>query len=154
MTSQWLPPGTRFSVNFDTANSAALVRVDEGTVTVRAGETQRALTAGQALAVDSKMNVSEPSKAMVDEALAWTNGRLVVVDRPLRHALDEARRWYAIALVPNDMSLMERKVSIDAPLDSSTVMIGELEKSGNMKFGWDDKTMILYDASAAPKEKK
>lgn len=146
--------GTRFSVNFDTATSAALVRVEEGTVTVRAGEAQHPLTAGQALVVDKQMVATEPSKAIVDEALAWTNGRLVVVDRPLRHALGEARRWYAIALVPQDMSLMDRKVSIDAPLDSSTVMISEIEKSGNMKFGWEDKTMTLYDASAAPKGKK
>ena len=146
--------GTRFAVDYDTATHAALVRVDEGSVTVRAGETQHPLTAGQALVVNEEMVASEPPKAVVDEALAWTGGRLVVVDRPLRHALDQARRWYSIALVPHDMSLLERKVSVDAPLDSSTVMIADLERSGNMKFGWDDKTMTLYDAPTAPKSTK
>ena len=33
-------------------------------------------------------------------------------------------------------------------------MIADLEESGNLKFGWDDKTMMLYDASAVPKPKK
>jgi hypothetical protein len=52
------------------------------------------------------------------------------------------------------MSLMERKVSVDAPLDSSKSMIADLEASGNMKFGWEDKTMVLYDAAATPKGRK
>ncbi|MEP7382608.1 MAG: FecR domain-containing protein [Gemmatimonadota bacterium] len=146
--------GTRFAVDFDTATHAALVRVDEGTVKVRVGKTEHPLAAGQALAVDANGVTSEPPKSAIDEALAWTNGRLVVSDRTLRHALEQTRRWYAIALVPHDMSLMERKVSIDAPLDSSTVMISELERSGNMKFGWEDKTMVLYDAGTAPTPKK
>jgi hypothetical protein len=51
------------------------------------------------------------------------------------------------------MSLMERKVSVNAPLDSSTVMIADLERSGSMKFGWEDKTMVLYDVAKAPKGK-
>jgi ferric-dicitrate binding protein FerR (iron transport regulator) len=146
--------GTRFAVDYDTTTHVALVRVDEGSVMVRAGETQRPLSAGQSLVVDDKLAASEPPKAVVDEALAWTDGRLVMVDRPLRHALDQARRWYSVALVPHDMSLMERKVSVNAPLDSSTVMIADLEKSGNMKFGWNDNTMTLYDAGTAPKAKK
>lgn len=145
--------GTKFSVNFDTATSAALVRVDEGTVDVRSGETIRSLTSGQALMVDGKGVVSEPDQAAIDEALAWTNGRLVIVDRTLRQALEQTRRWYAIALIPSDMSLMERKVSVNAPLDSSTVMIADLERTGNMKFGWEDKTMVLYDVAKAPKPK-
>ena len=145
--------GTRFSVNFDTATSAALVRVDEGTVNVRAGETTRPLAAGQSLTVDAKGVISEPSQAAVDEALGWTNGRLVIVDRTLREALEQTRRLYAIALIPSDMSLMERKVSVNAPLDSSTVMIADLERSGSMKFGWEDKTMVLYDVAKAPKGK-
>jgi ferric-dicitrate binding protein FerR (iron transport regulator) len=146
--------GTRFAVNFDTANGASLVRVDEGTVNVRAGETIRPLTAGQSLAIDAAGAMTEPTAVAVDEALAWTSGRLVVADRTLRYALEQTRRWYAIALIPSDMSLMERKVSVDAPLDSSKSMIADLEASGNMKFGWEDKTMVLYDAAATPKGRK
>lgn len=146
--------GTRFAVNFDTANGASLVRVDEGSVNVRFGETIRPLTAGQALAIDAAGAMTEPTAAAIDEALAWTSGRLVVKDRTLRQALDQARRWYSIALIPSDMALMERTVSIDAPLDSSKSMIADLEASGNMTFGWEDKTMVLYDASASAKRKK
>lgn len=142
--------GTRFAVNFDTATKAALVRVDEGSVTVRSGETTRPLAAGQALTVDGTGAIAEASQAAIDEALGWTKGRLIIVDRTLREALDQTRRWYSIALIPSDMSLMDRKVSVNAPLDSSTVMIADLERTGSMKFGWEDKTMVLYDVGKAP----
>ena len=147
--------GTRFAVNFDTATTTAMVRVDEGTVNVRFGRTVRPVATGKALEVDGAGNMREPEKTALDEALAWTSGRLIVVDRPLRQALEQTRRWYGIALIPNDMALMDRKVSVDAPLDSSKVMISELERTGNMVFGWEDKTMVLYDASKPiPKKKK
>ncbi len=147
--------GTKFAVNYDTATASALVRVDEGTVEVRFGDTKQSVAAGKALEVDKTGAMREPSQGTLDEALAWTSGRLVVNDRTLRQALEQTRRWYGIALIPNDMSLMERKVSVNAPLDSSTVMIAELEKSGNMVFGWEDKTMVLYDAAKPiPKKKR
>lgn len=147
--------GTKFAVNFDTATTTAMVRVDEGSVDVRFGKTVRPVAAGKALEVDSAGSMREPDKSALDEALSWTNGRLIVVDRPLRQALEQTRRWYGIALIPNDMALMDRKVSVDAPLDSSKVMIAELERTGNMVFGWEDKTMVLYDAGKPiPKKKK
>ncbi|MFP5354552.1 MAG: FecR domain-containing protein [Gemmatimonadota bacterium] len=150
-----LATGTKFAVNFDTATTIAMVRVDEGSVDVRFGDAVRPLAAGTALEVDSAGNMREPDKGALDEALAWTNGRLVIVDRTLRQALEQTRRWYGVALIPNDMSLMDRKVSVDAPLDSSTAMIADLEASGNMVFGWEDKTMVLYDsAKPIPKKKK
>lgn len=49
---------------------------------------------------------------------------------------------------------MDRKVSIDASLDSSKEMIADLEESGKLKFGWDDKTMMLYDVGHVPDAKK
>lgn len=148
--------GTRFAVNYDTATRAALVRVDEGSVTVRSGTVVKPLAVGEAMEVDGKGEMRTPNKAAIDEALAWTSNRLVIVDRPLRSALEQTRRWYAIALMPSDMSLMDRQVSVDAPLDSSTKMIADLERTGKLKFGWNDKSMVLFDASAsrAPTKKK
>lgn len=144
--------GTRFAVNFDTANSSALVRVDEGTVNVRFGDKAKevkSVGAGKAVMVSKTGEITDASQAQIDEATAWTSGRLVVVDKTLRQALEQTRRWYGIALVPSDQSLMDRKVSIDASLDSSKDMIADLEQSGNMQFGWDDKTMTLYDKGKA-----
>lgn len=146
--------GTRFAVNFDTATTTAMVRVDEGSVDVRFGDAVRAVAAGKALEVDAEGNMREPDQGALDEALAWTDGRLVVVDRTLRQALEQTRRWYGVALMPSDMALMDRKVSVDAPLDSSTAMIADLEQTGNMKFGWEDKTMVLYDAGKPIPKKK
>ncbi|MBK6304674.1 MAG: hypothetical protein IPF47_02685 [Gemmatimonadetes bacterium] len=130
------------------------MRVEEGSVNFRFGEVVKPVAAGQAMMVDAKGAFSEADKSAQDEALAWTSGRLVVVNRTLRQALEQTRRWYGIALVPSDQALMERKVSIDASLDSSKEMIADLEESGSMKFGWDDKTMMLYDIGHVPAAKK
>lgn len=146
--------GTKFAVNYDTATHVALVRVDEGSVNLRYGEVVKPVAAGASMQVDDKGTFTDASKAAQDEALAWTSGRLVVVDRTLRYALEQTRRWYGIALVPADQALMDRKVSIDASLDSSKEMIADLEESGKMKFGWDDKTMTLYDVGHVPDAKK
>ncbi|MCC6928026.1 MAG: FecR domain-containing protein [Gemmatimonadaceae bacterium] len=148
--------GTAFVVNYDTASSSALVRVDEGTVDVRFGDKAkevRSVGAGKAVTVSKTGEITDASQAQVDETTAWTSGRLVVVDKTLRQALEQTRRWYGIALVPSDQSLMERKVSIDASLDSSKDMIADLEQSGNMQFGWDDKTMTLYDKGTVKAKK-
>lgn len=146
--------GTKFAVNFDTLTTTALVRVDEGTVNVRFGETIRPVAAGATLEVDRAGEMREPTKDAVAEALGWTTGRVVIVNRTLREALEQTRRWYGIALIPADIKLMDRTVSVDAPIDSSQAMIADLEATGNMKFGWEDKTMVLYDASALPKGRK
>ena len=146
--------GTKFAVNYDTATHVSLVRVEEGSVNFRFGEVVKPVAAGQAMMVDAKGAFSEADKSAQDEALAWTSGRLVVVNRTLRQALEQTRRWYGIALVPSDQALMERTVSIDASLDSSKEMIADLEESGSMKFGWDDKTMMLYDIGHVPAAKK
>ena len=144
--------GTKFAVAYDTGTTTVIGRVTEGTVNVRVGEVVTPVAAGKAIAIDGTGATREPTPVEVDEALAWIDGRFVVNNRTLRQALDQTRRWYGLALVPADMSLMDRKVSIDAKLEASKDMIADLESSGNLKFGWDDKTMMLYDAGAAKKK--
>lgn len=144
--------GTTFAVAFDTGAKIVTIRVAEGAVNVRAGTNQKALAAGQSMLVDDAGTMKDGDPNAVAEALGWIDGKLVIHDRTLRQALELARRWYSIALIPSDMALMERKVSVDAPLESSREMIADLESSGSMQFGWEDKTMVLYDASAKRKK--
>lgn len=146
--------GTKFAVNFDTATSTGIIKVTEGSVNVRHGTAVTPIAAGAALAVNAAGEMRAATAAQLDEALAWTDGRLVVVDKPLRAALDQVRRWYGIALIPSDMSLLDRKVSIDAKIESSKEMIADLETSGKLVFGWDDKSMMLYDSASRAKPKK
>lgn len=149
-----LATGTKFAVNYDTASHVALVRVIEGSVETRNAGKSTPVEAGKAVAVTSAGAVSDATKAQIDEALAWTEGRLVVNDRPLRWTLEQVRRWYGLALMPSDASLLDRKVTVDAALESSTDLIADLEASGKLVFGWDDKTMMLYDVAHAPKAGK
>ena len=146
--------GTKFAVNFDTGTAVGIIKVTEGSVNVRHGTAVTPLSAGAALAVTAAGEMREATTAQLDEALGWSDGRLVVVDKPLRAALDQVRRWYAIALIPSDAALLDRKVSIDAKLESSKEMIADLETSGKLVFGWDEKTMMLYDSSGGSKPKK
>jgi transmembrane sensor len=147
--------GTQFGVAMDTSTKTVFVKVNEGSVEVRVGEKSTPLAAGKSLAIDAAGATREPAPVEVAEALGWVDGRFVVNNRSLRLALDQTRRWYGLALVPSDMSLMDRKVSVDANLESSKEMIAGLEQSGNLKFGWEDKTMMLYDAGKPiPKPKK
>ncbi|MEO7964047.1 MAG: FecR domain-containing protein, partial [Gemmatimonadaceae bacterium] len=146
--------GTSFAVALDTSTKTVFVKVKEGSVDVRAGEKGTPLAAGKSVAIDGSGASREPSQAEIDEAFGWMDKRFVVNNRSLRLALDQTRRWYSLALVPADMSLMDRKVSVNASLESSKEMIAGLEQSGNLKFAWDDKTMKLYDAGKpAPKAK-
>jgi ferric-dicitrate binding protein FerR (iron transport regulator) len=145
--------GTQFGVAIDTSTKTVFVKVNEGSVDVHVGEKSTPVAAGKTIAVDASGNTREPQPVEVAEALGWADGRFVVNNRSLRLALDQTRRWYGLALVPADMSLMDRKVSVDASLESSKEMIAAIEKSGNLKFGWDDKTMKLYDASTVTNKK-
>jgi len=50
-----------------------------------------------------------------------------------------------------DLPLLDRPVSIQASLDSPKEAITAVEKSANVKFGYEGKTMVFRDAAAAKK---
>jgi ferric-dicitrate binding protein FerR (iron transport regulator) len=132
----------------------AMVRVRDGSVTVTAGNESRALKAGEAVLVDGDGRMTVPTGVAVNEALGWTSDRFVVANRPLREALPLVARWYDTRLIVKDSALLARPVNIDASISSSREAIAGIEKSANLVFGWEDRTMVLRDAGTPAPAKK
>ena len=139
--------GTTFTVRGYPDENFVAVRVKEGQVTVQGKQDPRTLTAGQAVIVDSAGAMREPTKQELDESLAWSDGRLVMNQKPMREALHHLQRWYALGLVVRDSSILDRPVSMNVSLDSSRNAIAALEQSANVKFGYEGRVRVLRDGT-------
>ncbi|MDF1503671.1 FecR domain-containing protein [Roseisolibacter sp. H3M3-2] len=146
--------GTAFDVRAFPGEARTLVRVREGTVTAKFGETTRALAAGDVVDLRPDGSAREVPAAARDVAFAWADGRLVLRDRPLREALVDINRFTGLTLLVPDASLLTRTVSADVELGSTRALLADLEKSGRLAFGYDGPRMVLRDAAAAGAAKK
>jgi ferric-dicitrate binding protein FerR (iron transport regulator) len=143
--------GTTFTVRAYPDEAFVAVRVKEGQVTVQAEGDPRTLAAGQAVFVDASGAMRDPTQQEIDEALSWTDGRLVMTQKPMREALNHLQRWYALGLVVRDSSIMDRAVTMNVSLDSSRTAISALEQSANVKFGYEGRVRVLRDAAKKPR---
>jgi ferric-dicitrate binding protein FerR (iron transport regulator) len=141
--------GTTFDVRAYDEDSAVAVRVREGSVTVKAGDASRAVAAGSAAAVAGDSSVRDLPASAVSEAFGWTDGRVVATNRPLRAVLPEMSRWYDVKLKVPDSTILDRRVTMSASMQSSREAIAAIEQSAGVKFGYQDKDMVLRDTAAA-----
>jgi transmembrane sensor len=139
--------GTTFTVRAYPDENFVAVRAKEGQVTVEAGDEPRTLTTGQAVFIDANGAMREPTPQELDEALGWAEGRFVMTQKPMREALHHLQRWYALGLVVRDSSIMDRPVSMNVSLDSSSKAISALEQSANVKFGYEGRVRVLRDGA-------
>jgi transmembrane sensor len=144
--------GTTFGVRAYPRDDVIAVVVREGGVRVKTGADTRDVAAAHAAVVERSGTIREPSPQELESAFAWTDGRLVITERPLRDAIAEMARWYAYDIRVRDSTLLDRKVTVSAGLQSPRDAIAALERSGNLKFGYDEgRVMVLSDA-APPKK--
>jgi ferric-dicitrate binding protein FerR (iron transport regulator) len=152
-------PAAAFSIRNFAEDDVVVVKVRDGSVAVSALNVKtevpaRTLAAGKAVAVSvMDGSMKEPTSDELDVALGWTDGKIVIIDRPLRAALEVLRRWYGMTVFPKDTALMSRPVSLTAGLESSKDAIAALEKGGNLKYTFEGQQPVLKDASAAPAAK-
>lgn len=146
--------GTAFTVRAYPDDSTVTVRVKDGGVTVYAGKDKRAVDAGKALVVAANGTLREPSPQELAQALAWTDGTFSVSNQPLRDVLPQVTRWYGIELRTHDSAILNRPVTMKAPLTSIREAIEGIEKSAGVVFGYEGKAMMLYDSANAPKGAK
>lgn len=115
--------GTRFVVRAYPEAQGVEVAVAEGRV-----ELGRSSAAGNAVQVGrgevgyalSGESPRVQAAADLEEYFGWTQGRLVIVDRPLKEALTELSRWYDAELKVEDPELAARMITTTAgaaPLD-------------------------------------
>lgn len=140
--------GTAFTVRAFPGDSLAVVAVAEGKVTVRRGDEERALAAGEAVSIPDSSAMREPTTGELGEATAWTRNRLEVHDRRLADALPEFLRWYNMRVFVADTRIHDRRVTISASLDSVRQAIADVEQSGSVKFGYIEDKMVFTDAAA------
>ncbi len=155
--TQIVATGTSFAVSSYATDSGVMVSVKEGTVNVISGKMQAPVAAGQAVMIDHDTTrpLTDDEKA---EAFAWLDGRVVVNHKPLRYALAQLLKWFNLDIKVPDLTLLDRDASLNVSLDSSLVAISQIEKSANVKFGYESTNKLFRDAGpakpdAAPKKK-
>lgn len=146
--------GTTFSVRSYPEDSATTVVVTEGAVEVREGKTVRPVDAGAALflAKGAAPRVASPDER--EEADAWRGGSLTITNRRLRDVLPQLTRWYNITVMVPDTTLLSRRVTLRASLDSSRQAIRGVEQSAGVAFDYEGQNMIFRDASKPVTPKK
>lgn len=142
-------PGGTFTVRAYPEDSSVAVLARAGTVSVRAEGETRTLAPGTGVSVASNGTMTPLVSPALEEAVGWSDGRLVFVNRPLRQVLPELKRWYLLDLYIQDSTLPARQVdSMSAGLESSREAIAALERAANVKLTFQGKTMVLQDARA------
>ena len=144
--------GTVLTVRAFAPESAVVVALKEGSASVKVGDSVRVVKTGQALFI-KKNAVREPTAQELQEATTWNDKTLTIANRQLRDVLPQLRRWYGLDIKVVDLPLLDRPVTIQASLDSPKEAITAVEKSANVKFGYQGKTMVFNDAPPAKGKK-
>ena len=107
--------GTRFDVRAFPGDGPAVVVVREGRVSVRSEQgsegVARELGRGDRAVVDSTGSIRVDRGIDVDALVAWTTGRLVFPDTPLREMAADLERWFEVDIEFADPAIGDRRLS-------------------------------------------
>ncbi len=123
-----------------------MIRAEGAPVELVVGDESRSIAAGTTVALDRAGVVRDATADEVAQAFAWTDGKLVLRDATVGTAVQQLWRWYGLAVNLGDESLKERRVSLEAPLESSQAAIAGVESGANVKFAWEGGKMMFRDA--------
>jgi len=146
----FIATGTKFVISTFRADSTAMVLVQEGSVTIKAGKNIAVATAGQAMVADAKNGIRAATEDEKAEAFNWVDKRVTVRNKQLRDVVSAMTRWFNYDIKVPDTQLLDRMASIDVPLDSSKLAITQVEQSAKVKFGYEGETKVFRDAPATP----
>ena len=124
-------------------------KLTTGTVQMRAKDVRRDVTAPAALHIGKDSSVSDAEAGAVEIATAWADGKVIFRDLPLGDVLPLFNRYYAMTIDVKDKSLLTRRVTMEAALDSKLKAIAALEASAFVKFAYDGQAPVLRDDPAA-----
>jgi ferric-dicitrate binding protein FerR (iron transport regulator) len=148
--------GTTLALRAYPTDPAVTVLVREGEASVRVGELEpQPIAAGKAIRIEQDGQVHEPTAAQFAEAMSWTETprRLTFVNRPLREAVPEVNRWYAVDIKVPQVQLLDRKATVDASLDSLRVVIAQMASSADVEFGYEGNMMVFRTKKEGGKKK-
>lgn len=149
--------GTRFIVSGRYSDTAVLVKVTEGSVSVKGSVkgASTAVNAGQTMLIDAAGAVREATADEAEEASSWADSssrKLALIDRPLKEIIPQLQRWYNIEVGVRDLALLEKKATVRASLDSGSVALAEVAKSTGLTLTKDGTRNVLIDPAAAKKK--
>lgn len=124
---------------------AAAVMVRTGEATVRTAEGTETLAAGQAVQVGADGRITPLAGDARDAALGWTDGRFAAMGRPLREVLPALRRWYDLNIEAGSPVMLDRRVTVRAPLGSSRAVLAALDSGAGLTYVWQGRRMVLQD---------
>lgn len=145
--------GTEFTVRAYPDEGGAVVALHSGQVNVRVGEASHPIAPGQALFISDSGAVRTPTAGQLAEATAWTDNVYAVSDRRLGDVLTDLQRWYRTQIFAVDPDVLDRRISIRAPLDSVRQAISAIEREASVQFGYMNEKMVFSDRPASPVRK-
>ena len=140
--------GETFAIRAFPKEDMVIVRSKTGSVEVNVlepKESSHTLAAGQSILIGKDGTTSQPTAQQLADALGYLEGTFSVTDQTLNHTLEEVRRWYGIDLALQDTTLGTRKVTLTAPLTSSTEAIKAIENAAGLAFAWEKQRMTLVE---------
>jgi len=144
---QVIATGTKFVVSSYPNDSAFMVLVREGSVTIKSDKLSSSLTANQSAAVRGSTSET-PTEAQSAEAFGWVDGKFTMTDKPLRDVMEGLTRWFNLDIKIPDSKILDRKTSVAVALDSSRAAIAQVEKTANVKFAYEGESKVFRDANA------
>jgi transmembrane sensor len=145
--------GTRFGVRAYHADTATRVVVAEGRVAVRlpsAGgpETKAWLLGGnQAAEVATDGSVAVREHVDAGRLLAWTEGRLVFDDTPLRDAVPVLERWYGVNVQLVGPSIGQRRFTATFRDESAPEAVRLIARSLELRVERHGTSVVFSDAA-------
>ncbi|MEP6491193.1 MAG: FecR domain-containing protein [bacterium] len=143
----FIATGTKFVISAYASDSGVMVQVREGTVTVKAGGKSSVVSANQSLLVVNN-EMKQPSADQIASAFGWVDGQVAYSHKQLRYVVAELTRWFNLDVKVPDLPLLDREASFQVSLDSSRLAISQVEKSANVKFGFEGDSRVFRDAAA------
>lgn len=142
--------GTVFDVSAY-ADRPIVVRVREGSVRVTSGDSVRLLDAGGTLSIGADGGIATPPDAIVEESLAWTDGRFAMLDRPMSELPALLQRWYGMQVQVGDSTLLARRLTLRASLDSSRTLVEQIEAQAEARYAQRGDVRMFRDARPVPR---
>ena len=116
-------------------------------VRVTVGAAERTLKAGETVAIPRDGALREATADEAAQAFGWLDGKLVLHEVAVRDAMKELFRWYGLDITVRDSLTLDRKVSLDATLESTKEVIAAMETGAQLKFEWVDNKMTFRDGA-------
>jgi transmembrane sensor len=141
--------GTKFGVRAYESSPSTEVIVSEGAVSFAApltGEQPLVLHANDLVRLERDgRSTTLVHGVTAAEYLAWTDGRLVFEDTPLREVIAELRRWYASDLLQlADTSIGSRRLTASFTNESLPIVIDRIALSLDLREERHGQTVVLH----------